>query len=243
MMNVAACLVDNGDLISANVSYDEALYFAQLNSLDSYVYEIAKELVSICTELELPDDKEKYTLIMNEYAQYADECDYVPQKIKEMEQLTNAGDYVAGMLKYESFLEEKREKLGEDSPIYQDVARNRWVFYAISNDREQAKRLVAQNLSFIEDKFGSNSMEMAEQLVTISQIFPKLQEFDYAIESAKCAIEICNALNQNRTKVALEARLALANCYLILGNPDKAKSTYSDVDFTSFPEQRCLPRL
>ena len=243
MMNVAACLVDNGDLISANISYDEALYFAQLNSLDSYVSEIAKELVTICTELELPGDVEKYTLIMQEYARYAEECDYVPQKIKEMEQLTNTGDYVASMLKYESFLEEKREELGEDSPIYQDVARNRWVFYAISNDCEQAKRLVAQNLSFVEEKFGSDSMEMAEQLVTISQIFPKLQEFDYAIESAKRAIEICNALNQNRTKVALEARLALANCYLILGNPDKAKSTYSDVDFTSFSGTEMLAEI
>ncbi len=243
MMNVAACLVENGDLISANLSYDEALYFAQLNSLDSYVYEIAKELVAICTELELPEDKEKYTLIMQEYAKHADQCDYVPQKIKEMEQLTNDGDYISGMLKYESFLEEKRDELGEDSPIYQDIARNRWVFYAINNDAEQTKRLVAQNLSFIEDKYGSESMEMAEQLVTIAQIFPKLQEFDYAIESAERAIAICNALNQNRTKVALEARLALANCYLILGMADKAKSSYSDVDFTAFSGTEILSEI
>lgn len=170
-MNVAACLVDNGDLISANVSYDEVLYFAQLNSLDSYVYEIAKELVSVCTELDLSDDVEKNTLIIQEYAQLANDCDYVPQKIKEMEQLTNAGNYVASMIKYESFLEEKRKEWGEESPIYQDLARNRWVFYAICNDSEQAKRLVAQNFSFIEEKFRLNSMEMVEQLVTISQIF------------------------------------------------------------------------
>ena len=243
MMDVGACLVENGDLISANLSYDEALYFAQLNSLDSYVSEIAKELISICTELELPDDKEKYTLIMQKYAQYAEQCDYVPRKIKEMEQLANDGKYVAGMLKYESFLEEKREELGEDSPIYKDVARNRWVFYAINNDSEQAKRLVVQNLAFIEDKFGSESMEMAEQLVTIAQIFPKLQEFNYSIECAERAIAICNSLKQKRTKILLEAKLALAMCYLILGKTDKAKEAYADVDFSAFSGTEILAEI
>lgn len=243
MMNVAACLVDNGDLISANVSYDEALYFAQLNSLDSYVYEIAKELVLICTELELSADKEKYALIMQEYAQYADECDYTSDNIKEMEQLTDRGDYASGLLKYEKFLKDERDELGEDSPIYQDVARNLWIFYAISNDSEQAQRLVTQNLSFIEDKFGLESMEMAEQLVSIAQIFPKLQEFSYAIESAERAIVICNSLGQSKSKVALEAKLALANCYLILGMIDKAKKSYADVDFTSFSGTEILSEV
>ena len=243
MMNVAACLVENGDLISGNLAYDEALYFAQLNSLDSYVYEISKALVEVCSELELPDDKEKYTLIMNEYAKYSKQCDYVPQKIKDMTQLAQAGDYVAGMLKYESYLEDMRNELGEDSPIYQDIARNRWMFYAINHDVEQAKRLVMQTLSFIEDKYGLESMEMAEQLVSIAQIFPKIQEFEYAIESAERAISICSTLKQNKTKIALEARLALANCYLLLGQIDRAKATYAGVDFSAFSGTEILAKI
>ncbi len=243
MMNVAACLVDKGDLISANLSYDEALYFAQLNSLDSYVYEIAKELVSISTELELPDDVEKYSRIMEEYAQYADQCDYVPQKIKEMQEFADSGDFATGMIKYESYLEEQREELGEDSPVYQDMARNRWVFYAINNQSEQAKRYVAQTLSFIDDKYGADSMEMADQLTMIAQIFPKLGEFDYSIDSAEHAIAICDSLSQNQTKTALEARLALAKCYVTLGKTEDAKRAYSDVDFSAFSGTEILSSI
>lgn len=243
IMDIGACLAENGDLISANISYDEALYFAQLHSLDTYIYSIAQELVVISEQLELYDEVKKYKLIMSEYEKYSKQQIYISDEVSEMANFAKDGDFISGMETYEKFLEEKRNELGEDSPIYQDIARNRWVFYAVNNDFEQAKRLVAQNLSFIEDKFGAVSMEMADQLTTIAQIFPKFQEFDYAIASAKRAIAICDNLGQHKTKIALNAKLTLAKCYLILGKIDSAKQAYSDVDFSAFSGTEILSEI
>jgi len=238
MMNIAECLSDNNEKTKAFEQYVSALRYVRIHFVKSHIYEIASGLVSVCKDLDWLDKADKYEKLKNKYAAWSEDVE-IPE-LKEVESSAAAGDFDASIHFMEEFLKQKRSELGEDSPLYKDMAQSRWIFYALQNDVFQAKRLATDNLSFVESTHGSVSMEMARQLSLIATMFPRLGEYDYAIESANKAIEICISKGEEHSYVYFEAKLALAQSYLMHGRLSEAKASISDLDINAFTGNEAL---
>lgn len=234
MMNFCECLISNGDYAGALVKYEKALKFAERHNIDSLVYAIAVELVNVSKELNNTQKQEEYEVYVLKYEKYRTEDVELPDHIKKMNDLAMSGDYETGMIEYEAYLSQLRNELGEESPIYRDVAQSRWIFYAVNGNKDQAIRLASENLAFIEKSFGAKSMEMAEQLTTMAQIFPRMCEYDYAIDLAQRAIEICKNNGEEKSYIAFRAVLAMAKAYYLMGKLSEARSTVANIEMGSF---------
>jgi len=239
MINIADCYADNNELTKAYDQYVSALRFAKIHFKWGHVYDIASGLVDVCNALDWIEKAQKYEKLKKKYAP-EDESDFLPAEITQMQTCMEEGDYAASMQVYEEFLAKKREELGEESPIYKDIAQARWIFFLLLNDKDQAMRLAAENLNFIESTHGKDSMEMARQLSLIASSFHKIGEFDYATNSAKRAIEICEKNSETSSYSYFEAKLALAQCYLIVGKLTDAKDAIADVSLNDFTGNEAL---
>lgn len=239
MINIAGCYFDNNELTKAYDQYKAALRFARMHFKWGHIYEIASGLVEVCNALDWLDKAQKYEELKSKYTP-EDNLGLVPEEITKMQAYMEDGDFTSSMQVYEEFLALKREELGEDSPIYKDIAQSRWIFFLLHNDKEQAMRLATENLNFIESTHGKESMEMARQLSLIASSFQRIGEFEYATESAKRAIKICEGKKELHSYAYFEAKLALAQCYLLVGKLSEAKSVIESVELTDFTGNEAL---
>lgn len=238
MINIAECLSENNEKTKAFDQYIAALRYARIHFVKSHIYEIASGLVNVCNDLDWLDKAKKYENLKKKYADWAEEGEI--KELKKMQNSVAIGDFVTGMRFMEEFLLQKGNELGEDSPLYKDIAQSRWVLYALQNDVFQAKHFAIENLSFIESTYGSVSMEMAKQLSLIAMMFPRLGEYDYAIESANKAVEICMTKGEEHSYAFFEAKLARAQSYLMQGRTLEAKESILDLDISAFTGNEAL---
>lgn len=239
MINIAECYFDNNDLTRAYSQYKDALRFARMHFKWGYIYEIASGLVEVCDALNWLDKSQQYEQLKIKYMPENDQG-IVPEEITKMQAYIKDGDFTSSMQVYEEFLALKREELGEDSPIYKDIAQARWIFFLLHNDKEQAMRLATENLNFIESTHGKESIEMVRQLSRIAASFPRIGEFEYATESAKRAIKICEEKKELHSYAYFEAKLALAQCYLLVGKVSDAQNVIASVNLTDFTGNEAL---
>ena len=239
MIEIAECYSDNNDLTKAFDCYRDALRFARMHFKWGYIYEIASGLVEVCNTLDWTDKARKYEQLKIKYKP-EDDKGAAPEELTEMRAYMEDGDFAPARQVYEEFLALKREELGEDSPVYKEYAKSRWIFFGLNNDKEQAMRLAAENLNFIESTHGKESMEMARQLSLIARFFQRLGEFEYATESAKRAIKICEEKKELHSYDYFEAKLVLAQCYLTVGKVSDAKSVIASVNLTDFTGNEAL---
>lgn len=239
MTSIAECYFENNDVLKAYNQYKLALRFARTHFKWSHVYDIACGLVEVCNALDWTEKAKKYEALAEKHKPNEENA-ILPSELSKMQECMENGDYTSSMLLYEEFLAKKRDELGEDSPIYKDIAQSRWVFFLLHNDKNQAMRLAADNLNFIESTYGKDSIEMAKQLSLIASLFQRIGEFDYAIDSAKKAIQICKNKGELHSYTYFEAKLALAQTNLIIGRLDEAKEAISNIDLNDFTGNEAL---
>lgn len=200
------------------------------NGINEYVHEIIKKIIALCEELGDEDKLSYYQSLSEKFicddTQDEDECE-ITDKI-------NQGDYDKAQAEYEQLLFEMREELGEDSPYYKDTAKYRWVYFLINGNKEQAMRLIAENMSFIGSTYGKNSMEMADFLSMAAFQLVDKSEFDTALEMAQRAIDICRMNNQEDTYTALMANMDLMVIYVSKGDSYTAYDIAENLDFEKY---------
>lgn len=234
MMGMGDCYSDESDYQRALECFERALDFAEYNGCEDYIFEIAQNLEKICRELGLTEKREKYKLLQAHHSEDDFMSEFDREILARISNSNESGDFKGSLEAYEHYLAQKREEYGEDSPLYKDLLKNRWMFYAINLDKETALRAISETFSFVSETYGSESMEMADQLGLIATVFPRMEEYDYSISCAERAIEICDKNGERNSLVALQARLALARIYMISGKLEEAKAAFSGMDLTAF---------
>lgn len=227
-LGIAECYEENNEKEKALEQYKRLLDFRIENNLDEYITDIIKDIVALCDELGRQEDLHYYKNLLTNYeTDDAEETDEILEKL-------SSDDYQQVQRDYEQFLSEIREKLGEESPYYKDIAKYRWVYFLINGDREQAMRLIAEDMNFIESTYGKDSMEMAEFLSLASFQFADKSEFDTAREMAERAVEICRFNHQEESYTALQANMDKMVIYVTKGDTYSAYDIAKTLDFTKF---------
>lgn len=229
LLGIAECYESDNQKSLATDKFIEAFNYAEKHGLTNFVQGILKHIVELLTELGREDELNYYSRVFGKYGGERPLDEEAP-----IDTMLNSGDYEGARDEYEKYLFEAREELGEESPAYKDIAKYRWVYYLLNDDKEQAMRNIAENLSFIEQTYGKKSMEMADFLTTLSYQMLDNFEFDYAIETANEAVEICRINNQESSYVYSRANMDLVTIFVALGEAEKAKTYISNIDLNRF---------
>lgn len=233
MIAIADCHENNNDKIKAYNSYLEALNYSKCFKLYEYISQIADSLIKICEELDWKEKEQIYRRVLSKYGSHAEPFEE-DIEFDEFSKKSEEGDYEGSLIAYEKILSSQIEELGEDSPVYKDLKRNLWGFYAINKQKEQALHLLSENFAFIESTYGENSLEMARELSSASNIMLELTEFASAEKFSKRAIEICEDYDVQDEYSYVEAVFALARLYLVQGKHEAALMLVKKIDFSRF---------
>lgn len=239
MMDIGDCYRDNNNNISAYNSYLEALNYAKQFGLKEYLSWISEDLIGVCKELDWVDREAKYRRVMLKYQSYAGEREEI-QVLSELSRTVAEADFEGGQDAYESFLNEQREILGEESPLYKDLKKGLWAYYAINKQTEKSMQLLSESLSFVASTYGKASMEMADELATASKLLTEMSEFENAERFARRALQICEKNNAIHEYIYVEAAFSLANVFLIQAKLDDAMAVVEKIDFTGFSGKEFL---
>lgn len=229
ILGIAQCYDDNNQKPLALQKYIEAYEFMEQRGFLEYVRGVLKRIIELLAELNRYQDIDYYASKLKQYGGLGFSDEKHPIEI-----MIESGNIEEAKYEYEKLLEEMREELGEDSPTYRDYAKYRWVYYLLTNDKNQAMRLIADDLSFIENSYGKESMEMADFLVSLSYQMTDNAEFEYAIETAERAITICKSNHQTDSYTFTKAKMDLISTFVVLGEYEKAQSVIDEIDFSQF---------
>lgn len=239
MMAIGECYKDNNNNIAAYNTYLEVLNYAKRFNLKEYLSDIAECLIEICKELEWSEREKKYTKVLLKYKSFAEKVEELPG-LSELSKTVEDRDFESGIVAYENFLNKQRESLGEDSPLYKDLKKGLWAYYAINKQKEKAMQLLNETLTFIASTHGKCSMEMANELTSAATLLTELTEFETAEKFAKRAMQICKKNNATLEYVYVEATFALATIFMIEGKLDEAMALVERIDFSEFSGKEFL---
>lgn len=239
MIAIGECYRDNNNNIAAYNTYLEVLNYAKKFNLKEYLSDIAEDLIDICKELEWTEREIKYRKVLLKYQSFAEKVEELPGLI-EFSKTVEDRDFEGGMVAYEKFLSEQRKTLGEDSPLYKDLKKGLWAYYAINKQKEKAMQLLNEALTFIASTHGKSSMEMANELASAANLLTELTEFETAEKFAKRAMHICEKNNATLEYVYVEATFALANIFLLEGKLYEAMTLVDKIDFSKFSGKEFL---
>lgn len=239
MIEIGECYRDNNNKFAAYNAYLEALIFSKRFRLKEYLSEISENLVDICKDLDWTEREDKYSKVFLKYQSYAEKVEELPG-LNEFSKTINEMDFEGGIDAYEMFLSEQRKTLGEDSPLYKDLKKGLWAYYAINKQKEKAMQLLSEALNFIASTHGKYSMEMANELASASNLLMEMAEFETAERFAKRALQICEKNQAVHDYIYVEATFALATIFLIKGKLDEAMALVKKVDFTAFSGKEFL---
>lgn len=228
ILGIAECYEENNEKDKALEQYERLLNYRIENNLVKYISDIIRDIIVLCDELDRQEDLLYYQNLLTNY-----ETDSTEDNDEILEKLSS-DDYEQVQRDYEQFLSEIREQLGEESPYYKDIAKYRWIYYLINGDKEQAMRLIAENMSFIESSYGKDSMEMADFLSLAAFQLADKCEIDSALEMAERAVEICRFNHQEESYTALQANLDRMVAYITKGDTYSAYEIAKTLDFTKF---------
>lgn len=228
ILRIAECYEENNEKDKALEQYKRLLSYRIKHNLNEYIDGIIKDIIALCDELDRQEDLLYYQNLLTNY-----ETDSTEDNDEILEKLSS-DDYEQVQRDYEQFLSEIREQLGDESPYYKDIAKYRWVYFLINGDKEQAMRLIAENMSFIESTYGKDSMEMAEFLSLAAFQLADKCEIDSALEMAERAVEICRFNHQEESYTALQANLDRIVVYVTKGDTYSAYEIAKTLDFTKF---------
>lgn len=235
MAAIAECYHANSDNLQAYNAYLEALNYAKLFRLNDHITDIADALVEVCADLDWTDKEALYQKVADRYRiENGDEEEEEYEGAREMSEALVDYDMDAVLAGYEKFLAELREDLGEDSPTYKDIKKNIWASYAATRQKEPMMRLLNENLNFIAETSGRNSIEMADQLSLAAQMLIEFLEFDEVEKFANQAIQICEALNDTHIYAYFRAVFVLASVSLMQGRLQEAKEYVDKIDFFAY---------
>lgn len=228
ILGIAECYEENNEKDKALEQYKRLLGYRIKHNLNEYIEGIIKDIIALCDELNRQEDLLYYQNLLTNYeTDSAEENDEISEKL-------SSDDYEQVQRDYEQFLFEIREQLGEESPYYKDIAKYRWVYFLINGNKEQAMRLIAENMSFIESTYGKDSMEMADFLSLASFQLADKSEFDSALDMAERAVEICRFNRQEESYTALQANMDRMVVYVTKGDIYSAYDIAKNLDFTKF---------
>ncbi len=233
MLKIANIYADNHETQKAFNQYKEALRFAKTHFLlidNSYIY---SSLAAVCEDLEYDEKAQKYRRLSQKQRIW-DSHEETSDDFSDIERLLEIGDYGNVAKTFDEYLAKKRSELGEDSPIYKDLAKTRWTFYIINRNVDEGKRLVSESLEFIENTYGKDSFEMADALASIAEIFGIINEVNYALDCAKRAIDICQKIGEGDSYTCFTAKMAFINNALLCGQKEEARRIYETVDMSKF---------
>lgn len=228
ILGIAECYEENNEKDKALEQYKRLLNYRIENNLVKYISDIIKDIIALCDELGRQDDLRYYQNLLTNYD------DDNAEKNNEILDKLSSDDFEQVQRDYEQFLSEIREQLGEESPYYKDIAKYRWIYFLINGDKEQAMRLIAENMSFIESTYGKDSMEMADFLSLAAFQLADKYEFDSALEMAERAVDICRFNHQEESYTALQANLDRMVVYVTKGDTYSAYEIAKTLDFTKF---------
>lgn len=215
LLGIAECYERNNELEQA-LEYYKKLFDRLVEYDTEYTDSVIKDIVRLSEELGNQSDVDYYSSALAKY-------EVVSTNEKESFENSfsaqlNYGDLGKAHQEYESMLSELREILGEEAPLYKDIAKYRWVYYLMNNDEAEADRLIADNMDFIEHTYGKNSMEMADFLSVLSFQMIDNAKFEYGIELSQRAIKICESHNQDTSYVYTKAKMNLISANAALGD-------------------------
>lgn len=242
MIAIGECYSENNNNNEAYDSYLEALNYAKKFKLYEYISEISNCLIDVCKILDLKDKESLYEKVANKYSVFADDIEEMPG-ISAFSSTIETGDFEGGLNAYENVLAHQREELGEESPMYKDLKKSLWVFYAVNNQKEQAMHLLNEDLDFISKTSGEISIDMANQLSSAANIMIRFLDFDAINKFANRAIEICEKLGDLNAYAYVEANLALAHSLLVQGKGIEAKKHIDKIDFSEYSGNEFLSDL
>ena len=230
LLGIAECYESNNELEQALEFYKKL--FDRLVEYDTeYIDSVIRDIVRISEELSNQGDVKYYSsLLKNHELTTNEENSFEDEVTKQL----NCGDLREARQKYESMLSELRESLGDESPLYKDVAKYRWVYYLMNNEEIEAERLIADNMDFIECSYGKNSMEMADFLSILSFQMIENAKFEYGMELSKRAIQICEEYNQDTSYVYTKAKMNLISANAALGDIYAAGEIASTLDLDGY---------
>ena len=226
----AELLEDNNENRAAMVAYERAIAFASGNGLTDALSDVYSACEALCGELDEPALLQHYRSLSLKQGQPT----AAPQEEAAVISCLEQGQISAAQREYACILEHKKEILGEESPIYRDAERARWILSAAAGDKEQALRELSEAEEFVMQYYGESSAEMAELLSYVSRVFPDMNEFTFASDAAARAMHILEKQHCTYRYAYARAALAQAQICLLIGRNAEAERYVSMVNFDAY---------
>ncbi len=238
MTKIAYCYSDNHNHKKAYSLLVKAYRYAKFHSLTDNVYDICKDIIRLCAELDLEKKAQKYKeIIYQSFPEYSEDVDDDEEDDdKILQNALSIGDFEAAFVCWEEMCAKNKRIFGEESPIYKNYYNKyRWLYCLMAGNTDESQRLISEHLAFIETTFGTKSMEMAKFLSMISEAYLNFcEDIDYSIQCVQRAIDICTSINERDSYTYFEANLILANCLITQSRVYDAKAIVDKLDVRMF---------
>lgn len=232
ILGIAECYENNNELERAVEQYKKLLNHTVEHNLE-FADGVIKDIIKLSDELGHQDDVEYYSSLLTQYETSPQE-DEEPSFEDVLSHKLDLGEFSEARQEYEKLLSELRDELGEESPFYKDIAQYRWVYSLLNHEEAEANRQIAENMTFIESTFGSDSLEMAGFLSVLSFQMLDNANFSYGIELAERAIQICEGQHQEQSYAYTKAKMDLISANVALGDFYAAGEIAKGLDLTRY---------
>lgn len=239
LTEIAKCKFDDKANDAAYDEYVKALSFAEKHGLNDSIYDIVNEIIKICRDMDWADRLGEYESLLCKYSKsksLSEEALFW----NEFNKIVSSGAWDEALKEFEKRLSKIRLECGENSPHYKSLAGSRWIFYLANRHKEQGLRCLSEELDFVKEVYGTNSLEMARRLAATVTILPMVGEFDYALRAADRALKICKECGEERSYTAFYTILGKAKCYLLMSDSVRASECLDGVSFDAFSGNESL---
>lgn len=238
MYGLGKCYFENNNSNEAYTVLKKALLFAKIHRFVDCLSDIYELLAEVCESLNLSKDADKYKNLSKKLSN-EDSNDNIIPEFTNFDKDISTANFDKIQYSIEKYLNRIVEQYGEDSPLYKDVARNRWCYYILNGDIGTGLRQLNEAIAFVGGSYGKDSLAMAELLSSACAILPLANEYETAFDFGKKAVEICEKYKSN-SYICQEAKLHLASLYLMVGDSYTAEEYTKDIDLSFYSGKDAL---
>jgi len=211
-------------------------------SLEEYVPGLCDDLITVCQELQLQKEVDRFKNIKESFHleedQFQESLNVVLEHLKK-------GDFKEGGRLFFEQLELVKEQFGEDSPAFKKLMSDSMPLYIMANADDSSLSLhqLTESIDYIKNIYGEKSVEYLEFLESVISVLFEVGQLDFAKELSIRGKENAAALGFKDSYYYQSFNVFLIGVLHLTGNTDLLRDYIEEIDYSYFQSKSELEFL
>ena len=211
---------------------------AGTKSLEIYVPGICDDIISVCEELQLVGEVERFKTIKSHFEPEEDQ-------FAETTELLKKGDIKRGVQLFFEQLDAIKAQFGEDSPAFKKIMSDVVPLLVLKDADESYVSLhqLTESISFIKDIYGEESVEFLDFIDATLMVLPEVGELEFSKDLALKGKKIAVQLGLQNSYYYQSFNASLIVIMQLMGQTDLLKNYVEEIDVACFESKSDLELL